>query len=234
MTRGLPLAAVLACVALAGTSPATASDGGSGTYTATGRSYYFAFFNSGTTAWQFFTVVGPPGTTFLGGANATETSARCVVGPPDEIACGPLSASIAPPLGHMAFAATLASPVACGAPFAFYVSSTNGSTFTRVGDLTFTGSCALTLHATAPPVINGVPVAGRTLTATPPVWSTTPTRMTYRWQRCTKSRCSAIAGATTLRLKLARRDRGHTVRIVATATVGGATATSSSERLAVP
>jgi hypothetical protein len=234
MTRGLRLAATLACTALVSAGSAAAADGGSGTYTATDTSYYFTLFNSGMAAWQYFYLVGPTGTRFLGGANAAESTARCVVGPPEEIECGPLSANLAPPLAHLTFVATLASPVSCGAPFAFYVSTTDKSSFSRVDDLTFAGSCTTTLRAEMPPAINGLPLVGRTLVATPPVWNTTPTRVTYRWQRCTKNRCSAIVGATTLRLRLAKRDRGHEVRIVATATLDGATATSRSGSLAVP
>ena len=234
MTRGLRLVAILACTALVCTSSAAAADGGSGTYTATSATYDFVLFNSGTTAWQYFSLIGPSGTRFLGGANAAEATARCVVGPPDEIECGPLSASLAPPLAHVTFVATLASPVSCGAPFAFYVSSTDSSSFTRVADLTSAGSCTTALRAETPPAIAGLPLAGRTLVATPPIWSTTPTRVAYRWQRCTKSRCADIAGATTLRLTLGKRDRGDAVRFVATATLDGATATTSSGRLTVP
>jgi len=217
-----------------GAAVAVAAVGGSGTYTVRGATYDFALFNSGTAAWQYFSLVGPAGTRFVGGETATESTPRCIVGPPEEIQCGPLSANLAPPLAHLGFTATLASPVSCGAPFAFFVSSTDASSFTRVGDLTFAGTCTTTLRAETPPVIRGAPVVGRTLLAIPPRWSATPTRVTYRWERCAKNRCSGIAGATTLRLKLARSDRGHAVRIVATATLDGATATSRSPSLAVP
>ena len=217
-----------------GASPAAAADGGSGTYTVTGASYDFVLVNNGTTRWQYFSLAGPMGTRFLGGANSAENSAQCVVGPPEKIDCGPLSVNLAPPQASFAFVATLASPVACGTPFAFYVSSTDTSSFTRVSDLTLRGSCMTTLRAEVPPIVRGLPRAGRTLVATPPVWSTTPTLVTYRWQRCAKNRCSEIAGATTLRLRLAKADRGHAVRIVATATWNGTHATTHSGSLAVP
>ena len=227
------LAAVLVLSALACASPAAAADGGSGTYTATGMSYDFVLINGGTTRWQYFSLVGPSGTQFLGGANSAENSAQCAVGPPEKIVCGPLSTNLAPAGASFAFVATLAAPVACGSPFAFYVSSTDTTSFTRVSDLTLQGSCTTALHAEVPPIVRGLPRVGRTLVATPPVWSSTPTLVSYRWQRCTKSRCSAIAGATTLRLKLAKADAGHAVLLVATATLNGTHTTTRSGSLAV-
>lgn len=190
--------------------------------------------NNGTTRWQYFSLVGANGTQFLGGANAAENSAQCVPGPPEKIVCGPLSASLAPPSASFAFVATLASPVACGTPFAFYVSSTDTSSFTRVSDLTLRGSCTTVLRAEVPPIVRGLPRVDRTLVATPPVWSTPPTLVTYRWQLCTKSRCSVIARATTLQLRLTTPDRGHAVRIVATASLNGMQSTTHSGSLTVP
>jgi hypothetical protein len=217
---------------------ATASDGGSGTYTATGSTYYFVFFNGGTTAWQYFYVVGPPGTRFAGGGTISEASPRCAVGEPDgrpdEIECGPLPASLATPQVHFGFGATLASPAPCGSSFQLYVSATGALPFTRVGDAVFAGSCAATrLHAVTPPAIQGFASVGHTLSATPPGWSATPSHVSYVWQRCLKQACSGIRGATKLRLVLTKRDRGHAVRLVATAALDGVTAVSRSGKLAV-
>lgn len=234
MARGLRVAAVLVFTALAYASPAAAADGGSGSYTVTGASYDFVFFNGGTTRWQYFYLVGPSGTQFLGGANSAENSAPCIVGPPEELECGPLSTNVAPPGGSFAFVATLASPIPCGAPFALYVSSTDTASFNRVSDVALRGSCATTLRAETPPIIRGLPRVGQTLVATPPVWSSTPALVTYRWQLCTKSRCSSITGATTLRLRLVKPDRGHAVRLVATGTLDGTRATTRSGTIAVP
>ncbi len=79
------------------------ADGGAGTYTASGSSYDFDLVNTGTTAWQFFTLLAPPGTTFVGGATAGEATVHCAVGQPDglpnEVECGPLSLS-GSPAGH--------------------------------------------------------------------------------------------------------------------------------------
>ena len=228
-----------AAAALAIASGVSASDGGSGTYTVTGSNQYdFVFFNSGTAAWQYFYLVGPPGTTFIGGETISEATPRCVVGlpdgPPDEIECGPLGANLLPSLGHLGFAATLAAPVACGSAFQLYVSSTGTPPFTHASDLTFAGSCAPTPpHALTPVTIAGTPLVGRTLTATPAVWSDAPTRVAYRWQRCTRTACTAIKGATALRLRLTGAERRRSVRIVETATIDSASLTSRSGKVAV-
>ena len=227
-------AAALACAA----SPA-AADSGSGTYAAQGRSYYFVLTNTGSTALQSFYLVGPPGVTFIGGTTSAEAAVRCVPGQPDglanEIQCGPpLSTSIAPAHGTWTFAATLAAPAACGAVFQFDVSSTGAQPFTRAADITESGSCtAAAPSALSRPALHGTPRVGRTLTATPPSWSAPPTRVSYRWQRCTNATCSAIANATRLGLTLVRRDAGHSVRLVATALIDGATVESASKKLAV-
>jgi len=237
--RRIAAVALVTCaVFAAAASSAGASDGGSGTYTVSGRTYDFTFLNSGTTTWQYFYVVGPPGTTFVGGGTISEASPHCGVAEPDgradEIGCGPLPASFAPPLVHFGFTATVTSPVACGATFQLFVSSTGVPPFTRAGDIGPSGSCAATAaHVVRAPTISGIAVVGRTLTAVPPVLSATPTRVTYSWQRCTKTACSAISGAKSLRLKLTSRDRGHSVRIVATAIVDGRTLMSPSGKLSV-
>lgn len=231
-----------ACAALAllgaGARAGTAGDGGSGTYTSSGTSYYMILFNAGTTRWMYFHLVGPPGTVFVAGETAAETSARCVVGQPNgmanEIECGPLAMSVAPAGLHLTFVATTTAPVACRAPFELDVSSTGIAPFTRVDDVTYAGSCAtLKPGVVTRPAIHGTPTVGSVLTATAPVWSVQPTSVAYRWQLCTHARCSSIRGATRLTLRLDRRYEGHSVRIVATATVGGVTMTSVSKAIAV-
>ena len=168
----------------------------------------------------------------------SEASPRCAVGEPDgrpdEIECGPLPASLAPSQVRFGFAATLVAPAPCGSHFQLYVSSSGAAPFTRAGDAVSTGSCAVTrLHALSPPAIQGIPSAGHTLSAVPPVWSAAPVRVSYLWQRCAKQACSAIRGATKLRLRLTALDRGHAVRLVATAALDGATAVSRSGKLFV-
>jgi len=208
-------AVAAACLALVIVGAAAAADGGSSTYTVSQRTYYFTLFNSGTTG--------------------IENSAHCVPGQPDgianEIECGPLTTAVST---HVGFVATLAAPVACGAPFQFEVSSNGATSFTRVGDATLTGSCtAAAPEALAPPAVRGTPTVGRTLTATPPTWSATPARVAYQWQLCTRSGCVPIRGATSLSLKLTKRAAGHTVRVVATATFDGSQIASASRRIGV-
>jgi hypothetical protein len=232
---------LLVCAAPAGSQPRRArTDGGSGTYVATGRTSYFDLINTGTAAWQSFYLVGPPGTVFIGGANATEFSALCVVGQPDgqlnEIECGPLSPNVMPVSAHMAFTATLSAPVACGAPFQLAVSSTSVPPYTRGQDVTeVAASCiAATPRALVPPTVHGKPTVGHTLAATAPTWSSPPTSVTYVWQRCTASDCTSIPGTTGLRLSLTRRDAGRVVRLVASAIIDGVAVRTSSAKLAVP
>jgi hypothetical protein len=214
------------------------ADGGSGTYFTQGLSAYFVLTNTGTAAWQSFYVVGPPGTTFVGGANTAEITARCVAGQPgglpNEIECGPLSANVAPAHLQMTFAATLTAPVACGATFQLAVSSTGTLPFTQAGTVTPSGSCnTAPPAAVTPPRLHGTAAAGHVLHATAPTWSSAPTSATYRWQRCTGTVCRTIPRATGLTLRLTSRDAGSSVRFVATATIDGATAVSRSAKLAV-
>lgn len=229
------IALAAACLALVSVGIAAAADGGSGTYTASGRTYYFTLFNSGTTPWQYFVLVGPAGARFIGGATAAESTPHCVVGQPDGVAnemeCGPLTVAANV---HIAFVATLSDSGACGAPFQLDVSSTGVAPFTRVGDATLSGSCAAVApQAVTAPTLHGAPTVGRTLIATAPTWNATPTLVTYQWQLCTRAGCAPIKGATRLTLKLTKREAGHTVRIVATATFDSRKVTSVSKRIAV-
>ncbi len=204
----------------------------------TGQTYFFNLFNSGTTAWQYFILVGTPGTRFVGGTTGNEGSARCLVGQPDglpnEIECGSMFVTVIPSGGHVPFVATLSAFPACGAPFQLYASSTGTPPFGRVGDATFSGSCAAPPpRAVTPPSLHGVPTVGRTLTATPATWSATPTRVTYQWQLCLRTRCAPIKGATGLKLKLTKRTAGHSVRIASTATFDSLQVESASKRIAI-
>ena len=225
-------------------SAAAASDGGSGTYTSTGQTYDFNLQNSGTTAWQYFILVAASGAQFVGGTTGNEGSAHCVVGQPDgqanEIECGPVSASVIPPDGHLGFVATLSALPECGAPFELTVSSTGTPPFSRVGDATFSGSCTVVPpsgvtppSAVTPPSLHGVATVGATLTATATAWSGTPTRVTYQWQLCAKTGCAPIKGANRLTLKLTKRTAGHSVRITSVATFASQQVESVSKKVAV-
>jgi hypothetical protein len=223
----------LVCAPAAG-----ALDGGSGTYTSAGQTYDFNLQNSGTTAWQYFVLVAASGAQFVGGTTGNEGSARCVVGQPDgqanEIECGPVSATVIPPDGHLGFVATLSAVPECGAPFQLSVSSTGTPPFSRVSDATFSGSCTVVPpSAVTPPSLHGVPTVGRTLTATVPAWSETPEGVTYQWQLCAETGCDPIRGANRLTLKLTKRIAGHAVRIAVVATFDGQQVESVSKRVAV-
>jgi hypothetical protein len=142
--------------------------------------------------------------------------------------------NVAPPGLHLTFVATTTAPVACRAPFELDVSSTGTAPLTRVEDVTYAGSCAtLKPGAVTHPTLHGTPTVGNVLTATAAVWNVQPTRVAYRWQLCSAAGCSPIRGATKLTLELDRRYRGHSVRIVATATVSGVTITSASKAVSV-
>jgi hypothetical protein len=225
-------------VALVCVSPATAGDGGSGTYIVTGQTYDFNLLNTGSTPWQYFVLVGPPGTTFVGGATIGEITAHCVVGQPDggsnEIECGPISAAGLAVNTRVGFVATVSAGPACGAPFQLDVSSTGVLPYTPADAVTFAGTCAIVPAPTlGPPAIHGTPVVGERLTAAQPAVSQTPTQLTYQWQLCTPTGCRAIKDAAKLTLTLTAKDAGHTVRIVATATFATGTLTSDSKKIAV-
>jgi hypothetical protein len=234
----LSVAAAVASSVCVSVADAVVADGGSGTYTSTAGTYAFDLFNDGPAAWQYFILVGTADTRFVGGTTGNESSARCVVGQPDgqpnEIECGPMSVTVIPPNGHIAFVATLSAFPACGASFQLYAGATGTPPFSRVGDAVFTGSCTAPIpQVLTPPVIEGVPAVGRTLTARAPTWSAAPTNVTYQWQLCAARGCVPIRGATRLTVKLTRRMARHTVRIASIGTLDGRTVTSVSKRIAV-
>lgn len=105
----------------------------------------------------------------------------------------------------------------CGPTFALSVSG-DGSTYTPAGDIGPAAGCAL--HALTRPVLHRV---GKRIRATPPVWSSPPTRVVYRWQRCSGSRCAGVATGLVLRVK-----RSGAYRLVATATIDGRTVVTRS------
>jgi hypothetical protein len=232
------LAACTASSALASRAVATPTDAGSSVYTVTGTSYDFILLNSGQAPWQYFSVVGPPGTTFVGGATVGEITAHCVAGQPDgvpnEIQCGPLSANGAAPGVRLVFVATVSSPAPCGTVFGIGASSTGSPPVSIVADATSTGACSaappVALH---PPTLRGTPVVGHRIVAIPPVWSASPTSVTYAWQRCVGQRCQTISGATRPSLRLTGLDAGRAVRFSVTAEIGGGAVRSTSSALEI-
>jgi outer membrane protein assembly factor BamB len=71
---------------------------------------------------------------------------------------------------------------------------------------------------TSAPRISGHVIQGKQLTASHGRWTHSPSRFTYRWQRCSKTgACSMIAHQTTGRYKLGKADVGHRIRVIVTA-----------------
>jgi hypothetical protein len=215
------VALVSALLSLAVPPPAAAGDGGSATYTARGATYDFKLTNTGSTAWQYFSIAAPSGFVFVGGTTSVEASARCVVGPPSTIVCGPLSTYGLPPGASIGFTGVLQAPTACGEPFALAVSATGVQPFTPAGDAVFVGECV------PPRVLRAVTVrrVGRIVTLSPPAWSTMPELVVYRWQRCTRAGCMAIRGTTGRRVRMSA-----VVRAVVTATFADGTVLRSISR----
>jgi hypothetical protein len=83
------------------------------------------------------------------------------------------------------------------------------------------------------PKLTGSGRVGTTLRLIPAHWSATPRGVSYRWQLCTGSRCTLIAGAKGTSLKIRRGYRGHSIRIVAVATFPTTKLTSTSGRVAI-
>ena len=147
--RAATVAAVAALGVLAGAATASArpvADGGGGSYSVSGTSFDFVLDNSGTTSWQDFVLVGPPGAVFLGAATQGEITAPCSAGQPDgtanELECGPLSTTGLAPGTRVLVVAAMASSAACGQTFQLEVSSTGSQPYTGAGGVSLSGSCA--------------------------------------------------------------------------------------------
>jgi hypothetical protein len=75
----------------------------------------------------------------------------------------------------------------------------------------------------SPPLINGTPEVGSTVTATPGEWDTEGLTFAYQWQ----SDAVDIPGATAADYTLSNTDGGATVTVVVTASKDGLTSTSA-------
>lgn len=195
--------------------------GGSGSYIASGHDYDVALYNSGSTSWRAFSLTAPPGMTFIGGTTGNEGSATCVANG-NQIQCGPIGVNVMPPQAHLAFVATMQDAAVCGPTFALSASD-DGTTYTPVAQIYPAAACAP--HALTRPQLYRV---GRRIHATAPAWSSPPSRVAYRWQRCRGSRCVAVGTGLALTVK-----RAGSYRLVATATFAGQTAVTRSRLLAV-
>lgn len=87
----------------------------------------------------------------------------------------------------------------------------------------------------AMPRISGKPKLGGKLRATTGTWNGPPTGYAYQWLRCNAGggSCSRIAGATTSGYTVAKRDAGHRLRVLVTASdaAGQASAESAATKL---
>lgn len=95
------------------------------------------------------------------------------------------------------------------------------------------GGTGTTAGAFTPPAIKGTARVGHLLRLTPPTWSSTPTRVRYQWQLCTKIRCAGIPHATKLTLELLPGYAGHTVRLAAVALIDGRAIDSYSRKILI-
>jgi hypothetical protein len=86
---------------------------------------------------------------------------------------------------------------------------------------------------TTAPAVTGTPQAGSTLTVSNGTWTNSPTSFAYRWQRCTGSTCTNIAGATQQSYTIADADVGHTLRAVVTASNADGSSTANSNQTSV-
>jgi Bacterial Ig-like domain (group 3) len=75
--------------------------------------------------------------------------------------------------------------------------------------------------AAAPPVIQGTPHQGQTLTLGQGTWANNPASITDQWEDCLGAVCIPIAGQTGGTYTLGPGDVGHTIVVVETATNDG-------------
>ncbi|HJQ50382.1 MAG TPA: hypothetical protein VJ838_07720 [Gaiellaceae bacterium] len=89
-------------------------------------------------------------------------------------------------------------------------------------------------EATAPPVISGVPAAGKAISVSSGTWNT-PASFSYQWLRCAANgtACAAVGGATGKDFFLLGGDAGHTFQVVVTATNAAGTGQTVSKRSAL-
>jgi hypothetical protein len=94
-----------------------------------------------------------------------------------------------------------------------------GSYRSNVGAVPAIVHSSLTSPVLAPPTagspkISGIPLSGRTLTASPGTW-TGVSAFHYDWQRCTLTLCTST-GATGATYVLTNADAGHFMRVAVT------------------
>ena len=82
-----------------------------------------------------------------------------------------------------------------------------------------------------PPTISGRAVQGQTLTEAHGTWLPTLTGYTYQWERCDRAgiNCGRIVGAVAHTYTLVAADVGSRIRVLETASDGGASASAASD-----
>jgi hypothetical protein len=83
---------------------------------------------------------------------------------------------------------------------------------------------------TTSPVLNGAAKTGQTLNVSNGTWTGAPTNYTYKWQRCTGTTCTTIAGETNNTYVVRAADVGHKVRAVVVAENADGTSTAYSNQ----
>jgi hypothetical protein len=141
-----PALVAFSAALLAFPAVAVADDGGSGTYSGMGVEHAVDVVNSGSTAWNAFAVIPPVATSITGcqitsGANAPCLIAQLQAGG-EAVFVDNIPGGVSPG-GHVLLTFTTPSPFACGARLELHIRTT-GQGFTRVGDITFAGSCGTT------------------------------------------------------------------------------------------
>jgi subtilisin family serine protease len=80
-----------------------------------------------------------------------------------------------------------------------------------------------TPEPTLQPVVFGKPATGETLEALTGIWSGAGVEVTYHWERCDTSACTAIPGATRPTSQPGVGDAGQRLRVVESARIGTST-----------
>jgi hypothetical protein len=117
------------------------------------------------------------------------------------------------------------------------VKATNDWAWSAAADSSPSGVVVGVPAAQALPVVSGLAVVGRSLSASTGSWSWSPTRFAYQWQRCVAGGggCVPISGATTATYSVVAADAGKELQVMVSATnlAGTGTATSAETGAAV-
>jgi hypothetical protein len=120
-----------------------------------------------------------------------------------------------------------------GATLRLAVEAANAAGTARALSAATTAVAPAAPASTAAPTVEGVLVAGATLTARPGTWTgTTPMAFAYTWRRCPTDVCTTITGATGATYTATGADLGASLQLTVTATNAARSATATSARSA--